>query len=207
VQVKIGYVRVSKQDGSQLLDLQLDAMRVEGIPPKRIYQDHASGRLDSRPGLDACLKALQPGNTLVVWKLDRLGRSLKHLVNTIDGLQDQGVGFKVLAGEGAQIDTATATGKLMFSLFAALAEFEAELIRERTHAGLKAARARGRKGGRPRKMTSQVLQMAATAMADPKTKVSDLAKSLNVNRITLYRYLNSDGSLKERGQLLMDRAG
>jgi len=140
MQVKIGYVRVSKQDGSQLLDLQNDAMRVEGIPPQRIYQDHASGRLDSRPGLDACLKALQPGNVLVVWKLDRLGRSLKHLVNTIDGLAQEGVGFKVLAGEGAQINTATASGKLMFSLFAALAEFEAELIRERTRAGLAAGR-------------------------------------------------------------------
>jgi len=139
VQVKIGYVRVSKQDGSQLLDLQLDAMRVEGIPPQRIYQDHASGRLDSRPGLDACLKALQPENILVVWKLDRLGRSLKHLVNTIDGLQNQGVGFKVLAGEGSQIDTMTASGKLVFSLFAALAEFEAELIRGGSWIGWAAA--------------------------------------------------------------------
>jgi len=206
VQVKIGYVRVSKQDGSQLLDLQLDAMRVEGIPPQRIYQDQASGRFDSRPGLDACLKALQPGNILVVWKLDRLGRSLKHLVNTIDGLQHQGVGFKVLAGEGAQIDTATASGKLMFSLFAAFAEFEAELIRERTRAGLAAARSRGRHGGRPRKMTPQVLKMAATAMADPKIKIDDLVASLNVHRVTLYRYLNGDGTLKERGRRLLDRA-
>ena len=107
MQVKIGYVRVSKHDGSQLLDLQMDAMQLEGIQPQRIYQDHVSGRLDSRPGLEACLKALQPGNILVVWKLDRLGRSLKHLVNTIDDLRQQGVGFKVLAGEGAQLDTAT----------------------------------------------------------------------------------------------------
>ena len=207
MQVKIGYVRGSKHDGSQLLDLQMDAMQLEGIQPQRIYQDHASGRLDSRPGLEACLKALQPGNILVVWKLDRLGRSLKHLVNTIDDLRQQGVGFKVLAGEGAQLDTATASGKLMFSLFAAFAEFEAELIRERTRAGLMAARACGRQGGRPRKMTPQVLRMAVAALADRTTKINDLAKSLNMSRVSLYRYLNGDGSLKERGQCLMDRAG
>jgi len=205
--VKIGYVRVSKQDGSQLLDLQMDAMRAEGIPPQRIYHDHASGRLDSRPGLEACLKALQPQNIFVIWKLDRLGRSLKHLVNTIDDLQQRGVGFKVLAGEGSQINTATASGKLMFSLFAALAEFEAELIRERTHAGFMAARARGRKGGRPRKVTPQVLNLASAALANRTTKVNELARSLNLNRVSLYRYLNGDGSLKERGQRLLDRAG
>jgi len=182
-------------------------MQLEGIQPQRIYQDHVSGRLDSRPGLDACLKALQPGNILVVWKLDRLGRSLKHLVNTIDDLRQQGVGFKVLAGEGAQLDTVTASGKLMFSLFAAFAEFEAELIRERTRAGLMAARACGRQGGRPRKMTPQVLRMAVAALADRTTKINDLAKSLNMSRVSLYRYLNGDGSLKERGQCLMDRAG
>jgi DNA invertase Pin-like site-specific DNA recombinase len=97
-----------------------------------VYQDLASGRKDDRPGLAACLKALQPGNTLVVWKLDRLGRDLKHLVNTVDELSRQGIGLKVLAGAGAQIDTTTANGKLVFGIFAALAEFEAELIRERT---------------------------------------------------------------------------
>jgi len=100
----------------------------------------------------------------------------------------------------------TASGKLVFSLFAALAEFEAELIRERTRAGLAAARARGRQGGRPRKMTPQVLQMAAAAMADPNTKIDDLAASLNMTRVTLYRYLNGDGTLKESGQRLLDRA-
>src|SRR4029453_4872991 len=118
-----------------------------------IYEDLASGRKDDRPGLTSCLKALQPGNTLVVWKLDRLGRDLKHLVGLIDTLNQQQGGLKVLAGTGAQIDTTTANGRLVFGIFAALAEFEAELIRERTKAGLRAARARGRVGGRPRKMT------------------------------------------------------
>lgn len=143
----IGYIRVSKSDGSQVLDLQRDALVAAGVAAERIYQDLSSGRKDDRPGLAACLKALQPGNTLVIWKLDRLGRDLKHLVNTIDELSQRDIGLKVLAGAGAQIDTTTANGRLVFGIFAALAEFEAELIRERTMAGLAAARARGRLGG------------------------------------------------------------
>ena len=145
----IGYARVSKADGSQLLDLQRDALLDAGVDEERLYEDRASGRLDHRPGLEACLKALQPGNTCVVWKLDRLGRDLKHLVNTVDELRARGVGLRVLAGAGAEIDTSTANGRLVFGIFAALAEFERELIVERTRAGLAAARARGRLGGRP----------------------------------------------------------
>jgi DNA invertase Pin-like site-specific DNA recombinase len=114
-----------------------------------IYEDLASGRKDTRPGLESCLKALQPENTLVTWKLDRLGRDLKHLVSLVDTLNQRQVGLKVLAGAGAEIDTTTANGRLVFTIFAALAEFEAELIRERTQAGLMAARARGRVGEDP----------------------------------------------------------
>ena len=135
----IGYVRVSKSDGSQTLSPQRDALLAAGVEPSRIYEDRASGRQDDRPGLVACLKALQPGNTLVVWKLDRLGRDLKHLVTTVDGLRARNVGLKVLAGAGAQIDTTTANGRLCFGIFGALAEFERELIAERTRAGLTAA--------------------------------------------------------------------
>jgi DNA invertase Pin-like site-specific DNA recombinase len=131
----IGYMRVSKSDGSQTLDLQRDTLLAAGVAPERLYEDLAFGRKDARPGLAACLKALQPGNTLVVWKLDRLGRDLKHLVSVADELQQQHVGFKVLAGAGAQIDTTTAHGRFVFGIFAALAEFEAGLIRERTRAG------------------------------------------------------------------------
>ena len=141
----VGYVRVSKNDGSQTLEPQRDALIAAGVEPIRIYEDLASGRKDDRPGLNACLKALQPNNTLVVWKLDRLGRDLKHLVTTVDELRARNVGLKVLAGAGAQIDTTTANGRLFFGIFAALAEFERELIAERTQAGLAAARARGRK--------------------------------------------------------------
>jgi DNA invertase Pin-like site-specific DNA recombinase len=140
----IGYIRVSKSDGSQVLDLQRDALTEAGVDASRIYEDLASGRHDDRPGLTTCLKALQPGNTLVVWKLDRLGRNLKHLVGLVDLLHQRQVGLKVLASAGAQMDTTTANGRLVFGIFAALAEFEAALIRERTQAGLTAARARGR---------------------------------------------------------------
>jgi DNA invertase Pin-like site-specific DNA recombinase len=200
----IGYVRVSKSDGSQTLDLQRDAMLEAGVNEERIYGDLASGRKDGRPGLATCLKALQPGNTLVVWKLDRLGRDLKHLVGLVDELHQRQVGLKVLAGAGAQIDTTTANGKLVFGIFAALAEFEAELIRERTRAGLAAARARGRMGGRPRKMTATTLKMAMTAMADPDNKPKEIARQLGITTATLYAYVNGDGSLKAIGQRVLD---
>jgi DNA invertase Pin-like site-specific DNA recombinase len=200
----IGYIRVSKSDGSQVLDLQHDALLDAGVDPERVYKDLASGRKDDRPGLRACLKALQPGNTLVVWKLDRLGRDLKHLINTVDDLNKRNVGFKVLAGAGAQIDTTTANGRLIFGIFAALAEFEAELIRERTKAGLAAARARGRLGGRPRKMTIETLKMAMAGMADTKTKASEVASRLGITTTTLYAYVNGDGSVKTPGQRLLN---
>jgi DNA invertase Pin-like site-specific DNA recombinase len=182
----IGYARVSKSDGSQVLDLQRDALVEAGVEASRIYEDLASGRKDDRPGLTTCLKALQPGNTLVVWKLDRLGRDLKHLVGLVDTLNQRQVGLKVLAGAGAQIDTMTANGRLVFGIFAALAEFEAALIRERTKAGLTAARARGRVGGRPRKMTATTLKMAMTAMADPGSSPKEIARRLGITTTTLY---------------------
>jgi DNA invertase Pin-like site-specific DNA recombinase len=203
----IAYMRVSKSDGTQTLDLQRDALLADGVPSERLYEDLASGRKDARPGLDACLKALQPSNTLVVWKLDRLGRDLKHLVSLIDDLRQREVGLKVLAGAGAQIDTTTANGRLVFGIFAALAEFEAELIRERTCAGLAAARARGRLGGRPRKMTKETLRMAMSAMADPKSNASEVARRLGMTTTTLYDYVDGDGSLKQAGQDLLDQDG
>lgn len=201
--MQIGYIRISKSDGSQVLDLQQDALLAAGVNPDRTYQDQTSGRKDDRPGLQACLKALQPGNTLVVWKLDRLGRSLKHLVSIVDDLNNREIGFKVLAGTGAQIDTTTSNGRLVFGIFAALAEFEADLIRERTKAGLAAARARGRVGGRPRKMTKEKLRMAMAAMSDPNSNATGVAKSLGLTRTSLYDYVNGDGSLKDKGQKLL----
>lgn len=200
----IGYMRVSRHDGSQCLDLQRDALLRAGVNPERIFEDLDSGRKDDRPGLQACLKALQPGNTLVVWKLDRLGRDLKHLINTVDGLRKSNIGFRVLSGAGAEIDTTTPNGRLCFGIFASLAEFERELIAERTKAGLAAARARGRKGGRPRKMTKVTLQMAMTAMADPASVAADVAKRLGITTTTLYEYVNGNGSPKASGQALLN---
>lgn len=200
----IGYIRVSKSDGSQTLAPQRDAMLAFGVDADRIYEDLASGRHDDRPGLNACLKALQPGNTLVIWKLDRRGRDLKHLVTVVDDLRSRGIGLKVLAGAGAHIDTTTANGRLFFGIFAALAEFERELIAERTRAGLAAARARGRQGGRPRKMDRACLHMAMAAMADPRAKAAEVAKRLGVTTTTLYVYVNGDGTLKEAGVKLLE---
>lgn len=199
-------MRVSKNDGTQKLDMQQDALLAEGIPLDRIYKDLASGRHDNRPGLQTCLKALREGDTLVVWKLDRLARNLKDLVNIVHGLSERGIGFKILAGHGASIDTSTANGKLIFGIFATLAEFERDLIAERTQAGLAAARARGRMGGRPRKVDKETLKIAMAAMSEKKTNVQDLAKALNVSRPLIYLYLNSDGTLKKAGQKLMDKA-
>lgn len=199
----IGYMRVSKSDGTQVFNLQRDALVKYGIDESRIYQDRTSGKSDTRPGLTSCLKALQPENTLVVWKLDRLGRDMQHLVNIIDELRKRNVGFKVLSGSGADIDTTTASGKLFFGVFAALAEYERELISERTRAGLQAARARGRKGGRPRKMDKATVQMAMDAMSNPKSCARQVAKKLGITTATLYMYVNADGTLKPPGAKIM----
>jgi len=199
----IGYARVSKADGSQVLDLQKDALVAAGVIPDQIYEDHASGKVDDRPGLVALLKALRPGDALVVWKLDRLGRDLRHLINTVHELEERGVTFKVLTGHGASIDTTTPSGKLVFGIFAALAEFERELISERTRAGLAAARARGRKGGAPPKMTATKIKIAMASMVQPNTVVSELCRELGVSRQTLYRHVGPDGQLREAGRRML----
>lgn len=201
----IGYLRVSKSDGSQTTNLQRDVLIENGVDPTHIYEDCASGRIDERPGLLAALKALRQGDVLIVWKLDRLGRSLHHLVNTIHDLTTRGIGFKVLTGHGASIDTTTPSGKLVFGIFAALAEFERELISERTKAGLASARARGRKGGAPFKMTAAKLRLAMAAIGKPETKVGELCLELGVTRQTLYRHIGPDGSLRSDGQKLLSK--
>ena len=140
----------------------------------------------------------------MLWKLDRLGRDLRHLVNTVEDLRTRGVGLKVLAGAGAQIDTTTANGRLAFGIFAAFAEFERELIAERTNAGLAAARARGRMDGRPRKMDRAALMMAMAAMADRKAVAAEVAAQLGLTTTTLYVYVNGDGTPKAAGQAVLD---
>lgn len=202
----IGYMRVSKADGSQATDLQRDALITAGVDAVHIYEDQASGRREDRPGLAMCVKALREGDTLVVWKLDRLGRDLRHLINTVHGLTARGVGLKVLTGHGATIDTTTAAGKLVFGIFAALAEFERELISERTIAGLASARARGRKGGRPFKMSAAKLRLAMAAMGQPETTVGTLCNELGITRQTLYRHVSPKGELRPDGVKLLSRS-
>lgn len=181
--MKIGYARVSTDD--QLLDLQIDALHGHGV--ETIYREHKSGKDTDRPELANCLKAMRSGDTLIVWRLDRLGRSLADLIRIVNDLEARGVGFASLT---EQIDTTTPAGKLIFHVFAALAEFERSLIRERTHAGLTAARARGRVGGRHPKLTGKDLTMAKALMADKTQNVSEIAKRFGVSRSTLYRLVS-----------------
>ena len=181
--MKIGYARISTVD--QSLNLQTDALEKAGC--EKIFTDRASGAKDDRQGLMDAVEFCRQGDSLVVWKLDRLGRSLKHLIETINLLHDRRVGFISVQ---ESIDTTTSGGKLIFHVFGALAEFERELIRERTNAGLASARSRGRMGGRPKAMTDKQLRIAQTMLKDPKTTVKDVCETLQVSKTTLYRYLN-----------------
>lgn len=182
----VGYARVSTND--QNPDLQKDALLKAGC--ERIFTDVASGAKSDRAGLIEAISYLRAGDALVVWKLDRLGRSLKHLIETVQALESRNLGFRSLQ---EQIDTTTSGGKLIFHVFGALAEFERDLIRERTRAGLAAARARGRSGGRPRVLDQQQVAMAATLIRDPHVRVSDICEQLTISKSTLYRYLKSRG--------------
>ena len=199
----IRYARVSKSDGSQVLDLQIDRLIKAGVKEENIYSDRASGVKEDRLGLESCLKALREDDILVVWKLDRLGRNLKHLISTVDDLTQRKIEFKVLSGQGVNIDTTTPSGKMVFSIFAALAEFERELIKERTIAGLKSARARGRKGGRKFKLTKAQVRLAQASMKNRDTSVSELCKELGITRPTLYRYVTPDGELRKFGRMVL----
>jgi DNA invertase Pin-like site-specific DNA recombinase len=179
----IGYARVSTAD--QKLDLQRDALTSAGCG--QIFTDTASGAKTARPGLVAALHACRAGDTLVVWKLDRLGRSLPHLVETVRELVARGVGFQSLQ---ESLDTTTSGGKLIFHIFASLAEFERDLIRERTQAGLAAARARGRKGGRPKGVDEKKRKAALALQADKRRSVREICEILNISRNTYYKYVN-----------------
>jgi DNA invertase Pin-like site-specific DNA recombinase len=180
--MRIGYARVSTDE--QTTDPQIDALAAYGC--ESIYQEHKSGKNTDRAELESCLKALREGDTLVVWRLDRLGRSLADLIRIVHDLETRGIGFTSLT---EQIDTTTPAGKLVFHVFGALSEFERNLIRERTMAGLKAARARGKNGGRPAKLTGKDLTMAKALMQDKTNNVQDIANRFGVSRSTLYRLI------------------
>jgi DNA invertase Pin-like site-specific DNA recombinase len=177
----IGYARVSTTD--QHLALQTDALQAAGC--ERLFRDTVSGAKTERPGLAAALRECRPGDTLVVWKLDRLGRSLPHLVETVRELVARGVGFQSVQ---EQIDTTTSGGKLIFHLFASLAEFERDLIRERTNAGLSAARARGRKGGRPKGVDQKKQKAALALKKDAGHSIREICEIVGISRNTYYKY-------------------
>jgi DNA invertase Pin-like site-specific DNA recombinase len=179
----IGYARVSTHE--QNLDLQLDALKQAGC--ERTFQDQVSGAKADRPGLRKALEQLRPGDTLVVWRLDRLGRSLKHLIETVGQLEDQGIGFRSLQ---ETIDTTTSGGRLVFQIFGALAEFERNLIRERTLAGLAAARARGRKGGRPRSLDKKKARLLYQLYDEKKHTIEEMCDILEISKPTFYAYLD-----------------
>lgn len=182
--IRFGYARVSTLD--QNLDLQRDALAKAGCD--RVFEDTASGAKAERAGLEQALSHLRDGDTLVVWKLDRLGRSLKHLIETVQELEKRGIGFKSLQ---ESIDTTTSGGKLIFHIFAALAEFERDIIRERTQAGLAAARVRGRNGGRPKGLDEKKRAMAIALYADRSRPVQEICDALKISRATFYRYVGA----------------
>ena len=201
----IGYARVSKSDNSQVLDLQIDALTNSGVKEENIYSDKISGSKDARPGLENCLKALREEDILVVYKLDRLGRNLKHLIQTVEDLTKRKIGFKVLSGQGVNIDTTTPAGKMIFSIFGALAEFERELIRERTIAGIQAARARGRMGGRKFNLSKAQVRLAEASMKNRDTSVAELCKELKITRATLYKYISPNGELRDYAKRVLEK--
>ena len=181
----IGYARVSTFE--QNLNLQKDALKAAGC--EKIFEDHISGAASSRPGMNRAVEFLRKGDTLVVWRLDRLGRSLKHLIEVVSLLEERHIGFKSLQ---EAIDTTSSGGKLIFHIFGALAEFERNLIRERTMAGLSAARARGRKGGRPKALDPQQRDIAVMLYHQKKKTVKEICSIMGISKPTLYNYVRSE---------------
>jgi DNA invertase Pin-like site-specific DNA recombinase len=188
---RIGYARVSTDD--QNLDMQRDALKAANCSV--IYEETASGKGTARPELEQCRKALRPGDTLIVWRLDRLGRSLPDLVQIVAELEQKGIGFESIT---ERIETGSAAGKLVFHVFAALAEFERNLIRERTNAGLAAARARGRAGGRKPKLDEKDVKEIRALWRDKSIPVADIARRYGVSRTTLYKHLDGPASMQAR---------
>ncbi len=199
----IGYARVSTSDKSQKIDSQIKSLTDAGVLHDNIYTDFASGAKEDRPKLKKCLSVLREGDTLVVFKLDRLGRNLKHLLDIVDVLDRDKVNLKIVNAFGSTLDTNTSMGRLIFTVFGAMAEFERALIIERTKAGLEAARARGRKGGRPLKVTPAMVKTMQDEIINKNTLPSTLCKQFDISPTTFYRYLSQYGELRYEGKKIM----
>ena len=193
----VGYARVSTND--QELALQIDALRTHGVTKENLFCDKLSGAKEDRPGLIACLASLNRGDTLVVWRLDRLGRSMRHLVNMIEDLKERGIGFRSISD--GMIDTTSASGELVLNIFSALAQFERRLIQERTKAGLAAARSRGRRGGRPAMDRNHPKVILANKLfCDRSVCLDDICTTLKISKSTLYRYVSMQGNRDARAE-------
>ncbi len=193
----VGYARVSTNE--QELALQIDALSAHGVTKENLFCDKLSGAREDRPGLGACLASLKPGDTLVVWRLDRLGRSMRHLVHMIEDLKEHGIGFRSISD--GMIDTTSASGELVLNIFSALAQFERRLIQERTNAGLAAARSRGRKGGRPGMHRNHPRVILANKLyCDKSVCLDDICTTLKISKSTLYRYVSMRGNRDARSE-------
>ncbi len=188
--MKVGYIRTSRKD--QNPDLQRDALQAAGC--ERIFEEHISSRKETRPQLVAALDYCRDGDRFVVWKLDRLGRTLRELIDLVNGMNERGIEFVSLQ---ENIDTTTPGGKLIFHVFGSVAEFERDLVRERTIAGLEAARARGRQGGRPKAFNKKKLQLASKLLRSKELTIPEVCQAVGVGRTTLYRYLKPDGTARD----------
>jgi DNA invertase Pin-like site-specific DNA recombinase len=202
----VGYMFATEAEGEAMLERQLAALDASRVPILRKYQDYTARRSDARPGLEACLKSLSYGEILVVWKLARLGRDVRHLVMLLDSLTRRGVELRVLADP--PLDTTDPRQRpFVLATFGAIAELEHELRAERAHASLASARARGRNGGRPPRMTAEQIRRAQAAMAEGRTKVSALCAEFGISRQAFYEYLGPDGQLRPRAERLLSRTG
>ena len=195
--MKIGYARVSTNE--QSLDLQIDALKNDGVSESKIYHDYMSGSGRERPYFESCLKSLREGDTLVIYSLDRMGRSTKDLISILTELKDRKVHVRILDGIAAGIDTSTPMGEVFYTIAAALSQYERATLIQRTKAGLESARARGRVGGRKPKLSRSMVLRAQAAMKVRETSSSELAKELGISTKTLYEYVSPKGELRELG--------
>lgn len=205
ITVLIGYMRASKNNKEQKLDFQKDALLNFGVCESQIYEDFGSGKDMNREGWKNCFKSLRSGDILIIWKLDRLGRNIKELIEIVDSLKAKKVGLKVLTGKGASIDTTTPEGKFFFGMFAIIAEFERDILIERINAGLKSSRARGIIGGRKPSLTKHQLKFVQANVKDQKTNISELCRELKISRATLYNYVSPKGELRDLGKKVINK--